>query len=230
MSKISVLVPAYMENENLPRLTKELEETLRGNDFEVIIVNDGNLDGSIQTISELEKEYEKVKGLFFNGRRGKTKAIKDGFEKSEGDIIVLMDADLQYSPEDMLGLIKALEHADIANGLRANRKDGIVRTLESRIYNLFVRFFFGVKFRDCNSGLKAFKRKVMEDVIHQLRDGWHRYLLVLAIERGYKATEIPIRHYRRTAGRPKFPSSPLKLVEGFYDLLSVKTFILKRKH
>ena len=230
MSKISILIPAYMENENLPRLTKGLEETLRGNDFEVLIVNDGNLDGSIQTINELEKEYGKVKGLFFNGRRGKTKAIKDGFGKSGGDIIVLMDADLQYSPEDMFELIKALEHADIANGLRANRKDGIIRILESKIYNLLVRFFFGVKFHDCNSGLKVFKRKAMEDIIDQLRDGWHRYLLVLAIKKGYRVTEISIRHYPRTAGQPKFPSSPLKLVKGFYDLLSVKAFTLKQNY
>ena len=230
MRKISIIIPAYMEKKNLPKLAKQLDETLRENDFEVIIVNDGNLDGSVQTINELEKEYVKMRGLFFSERRGKTKAIKDGFEGSRGEIIVIMDADLQYSPEDIPRLIGALEHADVTNGLRTNRKDGIIRILESKIYNLFVQFFFGMRFRDCNSGLKVFKRKVMEDIVDQLGDGWHRYLLVLAIEKGYKVTEIPIRHYPRTAGRPKFPSSPLKLVKGFYDLLSVKVFTLKQIH
>lgn len=229
MRKISIIIPAYMEKKNLPKLAKQLDETLRENDFEVIIVNDGNLDGSVQTINELEKEYIKMRGLFFSKRRGKTKAIKDGFEGSRGEIIVIMDADLQYSPEDIPKLIGALEHADVTNGLRANRKDRIIRILESKIYNLFVQFFFSVKFCDCNSGLKVFKRRVMEDLVDQLRDGWHRYLLVLAIEKGYKVSEIPIRHYPRTAGRPKFPSSPLKLVKGFYDLLSVKAFTLKHK-
>ena len=218
-----------MEKKNLPKLAKQLDETLRKNDFEVIIVNDGNLDGSVQTINELEKEYIKMKGLFFSKRRGKTKAIKDGFEGSRGEIIVIMDADLQYSPEDIPKLIGALEHADVTNGLRAKRKDGIIRNLESKIYNLFVQVFFSVKLRDCNSGLKVFKRRVMEDLVDQLRDGWHRYLLVLAIEKGYKVSEIPIRHHPRTAGQPKFPSSPLKLVKGFYDLLSVKAFTLKHK-
>jgi dolichol-phosphate mannosyltransferase len=229
MRKISIIIPAYMEKKNLPKLAKQLDETLRENDFEVIIVNDGNLDGSVQTINELEKEYVKMRGLFFSKRRGKTKAIKDGFEGSRGEIIVIMDADLQYSPEDIPRLIGALGHADVTNGLRTNRKDGIIRILESKIYNLFVQFFFGMRFRDCNSGLKVFKRKVMEDIVDQLGDGWHRYLLVLAIEKGYKVIEIPIRHYPRTAGRPKFPSSPLKLVKGFYDLLSVKAFTLKHK-
>ena len=230
MSKLSIIIPACLEKENLPKLAKQLEGTLREDDFEVIIVNDGNLDGSVQTINELEKENGKMKGLFSNKRRGKTKAIKDGFEESRGEIIVIMDADLQYSTEDIPKLVKALKHADVTNGLRANRKDRIIRILESKIYNLLVQFFFGVKFRDCNSGLKVFKRKVMEEIVDQLRDGWHRYLLVLAVEKGYEATEIPIRHYPRTAGRPKFPSSPLKLVKGFYDLLSVKAFTLKQKH
>ncbi len=229
MRKISIIIPAYMEKENLPKLTKQLEETLREDDFEVIIVNDGNPDGSVQTINELEKEYLEMRGLFFKRRRGKTKAIKDGFEGSRGEIIVIMDADLQYSPEDIPKLIEELKQADVTNGLRANRKDGIIRMVESKIYNLFVQHFFGVKFHDCNSGLKVFKRKVMDDIVDQLRDGWHRYLLVLANEKGYKVTEIPIRHYPRTAGRPKFPSSPLKLVKGFYDLLSVKAFTLKQK-
>lgn len=218
-----------MENDNLPKLAKQLEETFQEDDFEAIIVNDENIDGSVQTINELEKECVRIKGLFFCKRGGKTKAIKDGFEKSQGEIIVIMDADLQYSPEDIPRLIEALNYADATNGLRINRKDGIARILESKIYNLLVQFFFGVKFRDCNSGLKVFKRKVLKDIVDQMADGWHRYLLILANKKGYKVTEIPIRHYPRTAGLPKFPSSPLKLVKGFYDLLSVKAFTLKHK-
>ncbi len=227
MSEISVLVPAYMEKENLPRLTKQLEETLQRKDFEVIIVNDGNFDGSVQAIKDLEKKYREVKGLCSNERRGKTRAIKDGFQASKGDVIVVMDADLQYSPEDIPKLIEALKHADVVNGLRVDRKDGITRLLESKIYNLLVRFFFGVNFHDCNSGLKVFKRRVLKDIIDQMRDGWHRYVLILAVKKGHKVTEVPIRHYTRTAGRSKFSSSPQKLLGGFYNMLSVKAFLMK---
>jgi dolichol-phosphate mannosyltransferase len=227
MSKISILIPAYMERENLPRLTKQLEETLRGKDFEVIIANDGNLDGSVQVIKDLEKKYREVKGLFSNERRGKTRAIKDGFQGSRGDVIVVIDADLQYSPEDIPKLTEALKHADVVNGLRVDRKDGITRVLESKIYNLLVRFFFGANFHDCNSGLKVFKREVLEDIVDQMRDGWHRYLLILALKKGHSVTEVPIRHYTRTVGRSKFSSSPLKLLGGFYNMLSVKASLMK---
>ena len=227
MSKISVLIPAYMERENLPRLTKQLEKTLRGKDFEVIIANDGNLDGSVQVIKDLEKKYREVKGLFSNERRGKTRAIKDGFQGSRGDVIVVIDADLQYSPEDIPKLTEALKHADVVNGLRVDRKDGITRVLESKIYNLLVRFFFGANFHDCNSGLKVFKRKVLEDIVDQMRDGWHRYLLILALKKGHSVTEVPIKHYTRTVGRSKFSSSPLKLLGGFYNMLSVKASLMK---
>jgi len=227
MSKISVLIPAYMEGENLPRLIKQLEETLRGKDFEVIIVNDGNRDGSVQVIKDLEKKYDEVKGLFSNERRGKTRAIKDGFQGSKGDVIVVIDADLQYSPENIPKLIEELKHADLVNGLRVDRKDGITRVLESKIYNLLVRFFFGVNFHDCNSGLKVFKRKVLEDIVDQIKDGWHRYVLILAVKKGHKVTEVPIRHYTRTAGQSKFSSPPQKLLGGFYNMLSVKAFLMK---
>jgi len=227
VSKISVLIPAYMERENLPMLIKQLEETLRGKDFEVIIVNDGNLDGSVQVIKDLEKKYREVKGLFSNERRGKTRAIKDGFQASRGDVIVVIDADLQYSPRDIPKLTEALKHADVVNGLRVNRKDGITRVLESKIYNLLVRFFFGANFHDCNSGLKVFKRKVLEDIVDQMRDGWHRYLLILTLKKGHSVTEVPIRHYMRTVGRSKFSSSPLKLFGGFYNILSVKVSLMK---
>lgn len=226
LSKISIIIPAYDEGENLPKLIKALDRTFRGEDFEIIVVNDENTDGSVEIIRKLESEYIGVKGLLSDKRRGKAKAIRDGLKESKGEVIVLMDADLQYSPEDIPRLTKALKHVDVVNGLRVNRKDSIRRKFESKVYNLLVRTFFSVEFNDCNSGLKVFKRKVMDDIVDQLRDGWHRYLLVLAVKKGYKVKEIPISHHSRTVGRSKF-ASPLKLFKGFLDLLSVKTLIFK---
>jgi glycosyltransferase involved in cell wall biosynthesis len=193
-------------------------------EFEIIIINDTNIDGSVEIIKDLESKYGNVKGLFSNERRGKTKAIKDGFEKSEGDVIILMDADLQYMPEDIPRLLKVLKNADVVNGLRIDRKDSLKRKIESKIYNLLIRLFFNVRFQDCNSGLKVFKREVLEDVVPLLKPRWHRFLLVLAEKRGYKVVEKPVRHRKRVVGRSKF-NSPLKLFEGLFDLLSVRLFI-----
>jgi len=229
MNEISVLIPAYGEGRNLPKLITTLKKTLSSENSEIIIINDGNSDGSFEVIKELETRYSGVKGLFSNIRRGKTEAIRDGFKVAKGDIIVIMDADLQYLSEDIHKLIAALNYADVANGLRAHRKDSTLRKIESRVYNSLVGLLFNVALKDCNSGFKVFRRKVLEETVDQLRDGWHRYLLVLAIKKGYHVVDIPIRHNSRKAGRSKFSSSPLKLIKGFSDLLSVKMFVSQHK-
>jgi glycosyltransferase involved in cell wall biosynthesis len=228
-NEISVLVPAYEEGRNLPELVTALKKTLSSENSEIIIINDGNSDESFEVIKGLETEYSGVKGLFSNIRRGKTKAIKDGFKATKGDIVVILDADLQYSSGDIHKLIAALDYADVANGLRVHRKDNALRKIESRVYNSLVGLLFHVALEDCNSGFKVFKRKVLEETVGQLRDGWHRYLLVLAIKKGYHVVEVPIRHNPRKKGQSKFSSSPLKLIKGFADLLSVKMFVSQHK-
>ncbi len=228
-NEISVLIPAYEEGRNLPELVAALKKTLSSENSEIVIINDGNSDESFEVVKELETKYSGVKGLFSNIRRGKTKAIKDGFKATKGDIVVILDADLQYLSGDIHKLIAALDDADVANGLRVHRKDNALRKIESRVYNSLVGLLFDVALEDCNSGFKVFKRKVLEETVGQLRDGWHRYLLVLAIKKGYHVVEVPIRHNPRKTGRSKFSSSPLKLIKGFADLLSVKMFVSQHK-
>jgi dolichol-phosphate mannosyltransferase len=213
----------------LQRLVLALKSTLSGRDFEIIIINDKNPDGSVEVIKKLTTEHKEVRGLFSETRRGKTKAIRDGFKDAKGDVIVVLDADLQYSPTDVPKLVQALRNADVANGSRVHRKDNLTRKMESRIYNSLIALFLNVTFQDCNSGLKVFKRKVLEDVLDNLRDGWHRYLLVLAVKKGYQIVEVPIAHNSRKVGLSKYPSSPLKLFNGFCDLLFVKAFVLKNQ-
>ncbi|MFQ6060165.1 MAG: glycosyltransferase family 2 protein [Thermoplasmata archaeon] len=220
MREISILVPAYQEAENLRRLVREIEEALTGWNYETIIINDGSTDGSNELICELEVENGKIKGLFSERRRGKTRAIQDGFEASTGEIVVIMDADLQYSAKDIPRLVDGLESADVVNGLRTDRQDGIDRRLVSSIYNYLVRAFFNVDFRDCNSGLKVFRRDALAAIVHQLRRGWHRYLLVLADRSGFRVIEMPIHHRKRTMGESKY-FSPGRLLKGFYDMANV---------
>lgn len=224
---ISVLIPAYKEADSLPRLIESLKNALFEG-HEILIINDENSDGSIETIKKLQAKYDGVRGFFHTVRRGKTEAIKEGVKESKGDIIVLMDADLQYPPEEAVNLIKGLEHADVVNGRRKERRDSLRRRMESRIYNFLIQLFFRLKVYDCNSGLKVFRRKVLLDIAPALRPGWHRYLLVLADKKGYRVVEKPIRHCKRKTGRSKF-SSPSRLLKGFYDLLCVKALTLRRR-
>jgi len=216
---ISILIPAYGEAENLPRLVNYLKSVLaKDYNYEIIIINDENPDNSVEVIKDLEVKHREVKAIFNNVRKGKTQAIIDGLDKSQGENIVLMDADLQYLPSDIPRLLKALKDADVVNGRRVNRKDNIRRKIESKLYNLLIRLFFGVKFYDNNSGLKVFKRKVLEDITPILKPRWHRYLLVLSHKKGYRVIEKPIRHHKRERGKSKF-TSPIKLLKGFIDLI-----------
>jgi glycosyltransferase involved in cell wall biosynthesis len=223
---ISIILPAYAEAANLPQLIHELENTFSTReDFEILIVNDENPDGSVQIINKLMEQYNNVKGIFSEKRLGKTKAIKIGLNRSKGDVVVVMDADLQYLSQDVPKLIKMLDKADVVNGCRVNRKDSFLRIMESRIYNLLIRLLFRVNFKDNNSGLKVFKRKVMEEIISQPMDGLHRYFLVLAVKKGYKVIEVPIQHRPRIRSASKFSSSPFKLLRGFIDLIYVWRYV-----
>lgn len=228
MKEISVLIPAHEEAENLPKLVEEIDEALSGWKYETIIINDGSNDGSTELIHELSQGNGKIKGVISKTRRGKTRAIKDGFKESTGDIVVIMDADLQYAANDIPTLVGGLKDADVVNGLRADRQDKANRKWESGLYNHLVRAFFNVNFRDCNSGLKVFRRAALEDFVHRLQDGWHRYLLVLAVRHGHKVVEMPIQHRKRTMGESKY-SSPSRLFKGFYDMTNVLISTSKKR-
>jgi glycosyltransferase involved in cell wall biosynthesis len=130
-----------------------------------------------------------------------------------------MDADLQYDPQDIPRLVNAiLDGNDAVNGLRVDRKDGLSKRVSSRIFNSMAKLTFDLNVRDFNSGLKAFKREVLEDV--DLKGDYHRYILAAAKANGYKVSEIPIAHFPRKFGESKYGFKRLLL--GSSDLLSLK--------
>jgi len=224
---ISIIVPTFAERENIPKLVDSIKRVLV-EDYEIIFVNDANPDGSREVIEKMLDQHLEIKAVFNPVRYGKTRAIIDGLRKSVGDIIVLLDADLQYLPDDIPRLIKHLDFADIVNSRRVNRKDALHRKIESILYNLLIRLFFGLKVRDNDSGLKVFKRKVLVDIVPMLKPNWHRYLLVLARKKGYVVKEIAIEHHKRIGGRSKF-SHPLRLIKGLIDLFEVKKYTIKAR-
>ncbi len=109
-----------------------------------------------------------------------------------------------------------------------SRQDSIQRKAESKIYNTLIRLLFQVDFSDCNSGLKVFKRNALEAIIHEMKDGWHRYMLVLAEKKGYKVLERPVTHLKRIVGQSKY-TSPLKLFKGLCDIIAVAVYLHKCK-
>lgn len=218
---LSLVIPVYNEAQTLLILVERLIQTYEENGItgEIIIVDDGSTDQTGKIAEELGKKHECVRVFHHKRRMEKTAALHTGFEKASGDILAMIDADLQYAPEDLPKLLaKIMQGYDVVNGWRKHRKDSLLKKIPSSIYNFISRVSFGMTLHDFNSGLKVFKREVLEDL--NLRKGQHRFLLNIAHHKGYKVGEIEIQHSPRKRGKTKFRSS--RMFWGFFDLIALR--------
>jgi glycosyltransferase involved in cell wall biosynthesis len=216
--KISVVVPAYNEEENIFPLMVEFskmfsESKLNG---EVILVDDGSTDGTFLKAKECQEKYNFLKVEVHKRNRGKTDALITGFSKARGKIFVFWDADLQYLPEEIPKFIERIDEGyDVVCGWKQGRY-GIKRFV-SFVYNFLSRILFRVEVHDLNS-VKAFRREIMDEF--PLRKDWHRYMVVMAADKGYKIGEVKVKLYPRRFGQTKYGF--WRIPVGFLDLLSVK--------
>ncbi|MGD9130322.1 MAG: glycosyltransferase family 2 protein [Candidatus Bathyarchaeota archaeon] len=220
-STVSVVIPAYNEEESLPTLIERLVQTFKENRLvgEIIIVDDGSTDGTRKISEEMRKKHRHVEVIRHKKRMKKTAALHTGFDNASGDIVVIIDADMQYAPEDLPKLLAKIEQGyDAVNGWRKHRQDSILRKIPSSLYNFISRISFGLKLHDFNSGFKAFKRDVLKDLT--LREGQHRFFLNIAHYKGYRVGEVAIQHFPRKQGKTKYGSS--RMFWGFFDLLSLR--------
>lgn len=218
---VSVIIPVYNEAPNLHALVERLAKTLDTNNITgtIIVVNDGSTDETGKVADELAKHHHNLRVLKHRVRKGKTAALHTGFMNASGDILAMMDADLQYTPEDLPKLLEKIQQGyDVVNGWRKHRKDSIFKKIASSIYNFASRISFGMTLRDFNSGLKMFKREAIEDL--NLRKGQHRFILHLAHHRGYRVGEVEIQHFYRKHGKTKFGAS--RMFWGVFDLISLR--------
>lgn len=218
--KVSIIVPAFDEAENMPALFSELAEALARSHIpaEIVLVDDGSTDGTGEAArravreSGLEKE---TRILRHRSNRGKTEALLTGARASGGEYLVLFDADLQHSPDEIPRFVEELEGGfDVVTGRKVGEYS---KALVSGIYNWLCRRVFRVPVHDLNA-MKALRREVLDSV--QLRQDWHRYLVVLAHARGFSVTEIDIALYPRRGGESKYAGRG-RIVIGALDLLSV---------
>jgi glycosyltransferase involved in cell wall biosynthesis len=213
--KYSVIVPAYNEIENIPQLLKLLSQELN-DDYEVIIVDDGSTDGTWELLRELSSRYKFLKSVRHPRNLGKTEAILSGANLASGQFLVIFDADLQYQPSDIPRFIEELERGyDMCVGWKQGRYQ---KRLVSSIYNFLARKIFSLSVHDINA-MKAFRKEVLTE-ISLLRKDWHRYLVPLAHDKGFKITELKVKLLPRYRGIPKY-QSPFRVLIGFFDLLAV---------
>lgn len=212
--KVSIIVPAYNEAPNIKILLQELSRVLP-NDYEVILVDDGSDDGTFACAEQEKTNYAWLRLTRHQQNLGKTQAIITGAKVAQGKILVVFDADLQFAPADILRLVEKIdEGADMCVGWKQGRYE---KWLVSSIYNYLARKFFRIKIHDINA-VKAFKREVIDSL--DLRKDWHRYLVPLAFDRGYRIAEIPVKLYPRRFGKPKY-QSPWRIIIGMFDLIAV---------
>jgi glycosyltransferase involved in cell wall biosynthesis len=218
----AVIIPALNERENIPDLFRALHASFErhGLDGEVIFVDDGSTDGTEEVARREGRCLRRFTYLRHDRNLGKTEALLTGARASESDWLILFDADLQHSPDEIPRfLARVAEGYDIVCGRKVGRYK---KRLVSRIYNWLSRKAFGVPVRDLNS-MKIFHRRVLDEI--HLRHDWHRFFVVLAYARGYRVTEIDIALYPRRKGESKYGGSGRILV-GLLDLLAVWFLLL----
>jgi glycosyltransferase involved in cell wall biosynthesis len=220
MIDISVVVPVLNEEGSLRELHTKLTETLggMGRTYELLFVDDGSTDRSYEILSELHREDPHVKVLSFRRRYGKSAALSLGFSEAGGEIIVTIDADLQDDPAEIPELIAKLEEGyDLVSGWKRDRKDPLTKTIPSKFFNAVTGAVTGLKLHDMNCGLKAYRRRVTEQI--HVYGQLHRFLPVFAQNDGFRVGEVPVRHHPRVHGKTKYGAS--RLLHGFLDLLTV---------
>lgn len=229
---LSIVVPIYNEEENLPILYKKIKDVLenlfnqegyKDKTYEIIFVNDGSKDKSWDIIKELAEKDPHVIGINFRRNFGQTAAMAAGFDKAQGEIIITMDGDLQNDPEDIPKLFEKIDEGyDVVSGWRKDRKDAFLsRTLPSRIANWLISKTTGVYLHDYGCSLKAYRSEVAKSL--DSYGEMHRFLPALAKIVGANITEIPVKHHPRIYGKSKYGIS--RTFKVILDLLWVKFLI-----
>lgn len=213
---VGILIPAYNECENIPHLINLLDVFLKDHpDYEVVFIDDGSDDGTQEILQNYSRNYLKV--VIHKKNLGKTQAIISGARKTNAEILVIYDADMQFDINDVPRLVDLIvkNNADVATGWKQGRYE---KRFVSNIYNWCGRWLFKLDVHDMNA-IKAFRREVLETI--PMRRDWHRYIVPLASEYGFVIKEIPVELKPRLYGRPKYQQKT-RIIVGFFDLLAVK--------
>ena len=222
MSKqISIVIPLFNEEESLPHLLTWIQEVLDGKfSYEVLLVDDGSKDKSWEVIEQIASNNAMVRGIKFQRNYGKSAALQKGFEASEGDVIVTMDADLQDSPEEIPELYEMIvnQDFDLVSGWKKKRHDPPSKTIPTKLYNWAARRITGIFLHDFNCGLKAYKKSVVKSI--ELYGDMHRYVPALAKYAGFtNIGEKVVQHQARKFGVTKFGLN--RFLNGPLDLITV---------
>ncbi len=222
---ISIVIPLLNEAESLPELSEWIHKVCTSNDlrYEAIFIDDGSTDNSWEIITQLKENNPNIKGISFRRNYGKSAALNVGFEATQGEVVITMDADLQDSPDEIPELYSMIteEGYDLVSGWKKKRYDPLSKTLPTKLFNGATRAMSGIKLNDFNCGLKAYRKDVVKSI--EVYGEMHRYIPVIAKWAGFtKIGEKVVQHQERKYGVTKFGLE--RFINGFLDLFSI-TFI-----
>ena len=207
MEKVSFVVPIFNEKDNIELLCQAISTAMEPTPypFEIILVNDGSSDDTWAEIERVSGDYPKLLGVDLVTNYGQSSALSAGIDQASGELIVLMDGDMQNDPADVPMMLDTLKEkdCDVVSGERINRKDSAIsRRVPSRIANFFIRLITGVKLRDYGCALRVFRRDIALNL--GLYGELHRFIPVLAVLQGARMEQVPVRHHRRKFGKSKY--------------------------
>jgi glycosyltransferase involved in cell wall biosynthesis len=221
---LSIVVPVYNEVDSLPILHTAIQQAMAGMPdlcWEAVLVDDGSSDGSIDAIQSLAKtDPQHITAVILRRNFGQTAAIAAGIDHASGEVIVLLDADLQNDPADIPTMLEKIDQGyDVVSGWRINRQDTFVtRTLPSRIANWLISTVTGVHLHDYGCTLKAYRREVLTGF--RLYGEMHRFIPAYAYSVGARMIEMPVNHHARKFGRTKYGLN--RTIKVVLDLFTVK--------
>lgn len=218
---ISIVVPVYEEEESIPHLYKSIKDVMDKirRKYEIVFVDDGSKDRTLKLLEDIQKKDSTVVVVSFRRNFGQTAAMAAGFEYSQGDIVITMDADLQNDPNDIPRLLEKIKDHDVVSGWRKNRQDKFVsRRLPSMMANWLISKVTGVRLHDYGCTLKAYRKEVIKNV--RLYGEMHRFIPAIASWVGASITEVETTHHARKFGKSKYGIS--RTIRVILDLITVK--------
>ena len=218
---LSLVIPVYNERDSLPVLVGEIAAALAGRRYEIVAVDDGSIDGSLEVLKRLKLEHPQLHIVALAARAGQTAAFAAGFRVARGPVIVTLDADLQNDPADIPALVARLATTGMTAivGYRANRRDNRWKLLQARIANAVRNRLNGETIRDTGCSLKAFRADAVRAL--PLYNGMHRFLPTLIKMYGGTVGEVPVQHRPRRFGRTKYGMWN-RVFRSFADALAVR--------
>lgn len=219
--ELSVVIPAYNEEESVGPLYEELHEVLSasGRSYEIVFVDDGSTDATFERLRALHERDPAVRIVKFRSNFGQSAAMKAGFDHAEGEIVVTMDADLQNDPHDIPRLLEKMEvdDLDVVCGWRYNRHDPFSKKIFSKCANALRKTLTHETIHDSGCTLRAYRRECVNDL--ELYGELHRYIPAMLLWKGYHVGELQTNHRDRSFGQSKYNWA--RLVKGFLDLLVI---------